>query len=118
MRGQVADFHVDHVVPQNSGGKTEPQNLALSCPFCNNRKWTHTTAVDPETGETVAIFNPRDQIWEDHFHWSDEDPTHLEGKTPSGRATIELLRLNHHKQVAARQFLLELGLFPEPQADR
>ena len=32
------DFHWDHHVPLNAGGKDEARNLVLSCPQCNLRK--------------------------------------------------------------------------------
>jgi hypothetical protein len=35
-RGQVATFPIDHPVPRSSGGRTEPDNLALAWPHCTS----------------------------------------------------------------------------------
>ena len=49
-------MHVEHIHPENGD---DPENLCLSCPNCNLSKATATTAVDPETGQEVPLFNPR-----------------------------------------------------------
>jgi len=36
---QVGDtYHVDHVIPLDRGGSDAPDNLVISCPFCNDSK--------------------------------------------------------------------------------
>jgi 5-methylcytosine-specific restriction endonuclease McrA len=67
--GQVATFHIDHVVPRAAGGSTESSNLALACVSCSLRKLAKQSATDPETGLDVALFNPREQTWIEHFRW-------------------------------------------------
>jgi hypothetical protein len=109
---QVATFPVDHAIPISAGGKTEAENLALACPRCNAAKWIHTSATDPETGETIRLFNPRRDDWSDHFHWSANDVTALEPITPEARVTIDLLDLNSSHRRQVRQWLTVLGLHP------
>jgi 5-methylcytosine-specific restriction endonuclease McrA len=75
---QVATFPVDHVLPVTEGGETVLANLALSCPRCNAGKWKRTTAEDTVSGATVPLFDPRNQLWGEHFRWSEADPTVLE----------------------------------------
>ena len=77
----------EHLIPLASGGSTVEENLWLSCRRCNEFKGRQTRAVDPETSEIVALFNPREQIWDEHFHWND-DGTEIVGLTPTGRATV------------------------------
>lgn len=36
--GQVATFHIDHVIPVVAGGETTAENLALACVSCSLRK--------------------------------------------------------------------------------
>jgi HNH endonuclease len=36
--GQVATFHIDHVIPVVAGGETTSENLALACVSCSLRK--------------------------------------------------------------------------------
>ena len=66
-RGQVGRFPVDHILPRSRGGRTVLANLALACPHCNARKWAFTDMTDPITGDAAPLFNPRSQIWSDHF---------------------------------------------------
>jgi len=109
---QVATFPVDHVVPIAVGGKTKLANLALACPRCNAAKWTHTEAADPASGETTRLFDPRRDHWSDHFHWSADDPTWLESRSASARATAELLDLNSQHRRQVRRWLIVLGIHP------
>lgn len=64
---QEATFHVDHVVPRVVGGATSFENLALACVSCSLRKGARTTAIEPTTGDTAALFHPRVHVWTDHF---------------------------------------------------
>ena len=50
---------IDHVVPRSDAGGDEVDNLALACRNCNERRGNRSEAVDPQTGETVALFDPR-----------------------------------------------------------
>jgi 5-methylcytosine-specific restriction endonuclease McrA len=59
--GQVATFHVDHIIPVVAGGAATPENLALACVSCSLRKGARQEIQDLETGETVLVFNPRQQ---------------------------------------------------------
>jgi 5-methylcytosine-specific restriction endonuclease McrA len=36
--GQVATFHIDHIIPEIVGGSTTEANLALTCVSCSLRK--------------------------------------------------------------------------------
>jgi hypothetical protein len=112
--GQVGRFPIDHVVPRSLGGPTALDNLALSCPSCNSHKWAHTTAHDAATAADVPLFNPRTQEWSDHFHWSAQSPVVLEGKTPTGRATVVALQMNHPEMVLVRTLLRRLGIVFDP----
>jgi hypothetical protein len=112
-RGQVATFPIDHVAPRSQGGATALDNLALSCPHCNGHKWMHADGIDPISGQTQPLFNPRGQFWDEHFEWSSASSGVLQGKTTSGRATIARLQMNHATMIDLRQLLAALGLFPE-----
>jgi hypothetical protein len=100
-------LEVDHIAPEARGGSTTLDNLALCCRSCNLHKYTKTAAVDPISGETVPLFNPRIQPWLEHFTL-DRYTGAILGLTPTGRATVEALVLNFHRALAARQLLLDL----------
>lgn len=107
--GQVATFHIDHVVPVAAGGLTTPDNLALACVSCSLRKGARQNLKDPETGEMASIFNPRQQRWKEHFAWND---VQLFGLTATGRATVEALSLNRPIMLAIRSEEKLLGRHP------
>lgn len=105
-------YGVEHIEPRAAGGGDDPENLAWSCQGCNNSKGTATEAVDPVVGEPVRLFHPRRDSWKDHFAW-DDTFTHVVGLSPTGRATIERLRLNRPGLVALRRLLREVGEHPQ-----
>jgi 5-methylcytosine-specific restriction endonuclease McrA len=108
-------FSVDDIVPRVRGGNSRLSNLAYSCQACNNHKYISTTALDPVSGETVPLYNPRHHLWRDHFTWS-EDSVRLVGLTPIGRAAIDRLRLNRPSVVNLRRLLLAVGQHPPREA--
>lgn len=104
-------LHLDHIVPLARGGDDAEENLWLACPLCNLHKGMRTTAPDPESGSEVHFFNPRTQRWREHFTLAQEN-TVIVGITPTGRATVEALKLNLPAQVEARKWWGELGQYP------
>jgi len=66
------DFTVDHIVPQARGGSKRLTNLCWCCFWCNSYKQVRTQVRDPRTGQMVALFHPRQDIWQDHFRWSND----------------------------------------------
>ncbi len=105
-------LEIDHIIPQSKGGPDEETNLWLACPTCNRHKSDKTHAVDPETDETVPLFNPRTQNWFEHFRWSG-DGVYVIGLTPTGRATVITLRLSDHPyRLTARRMWINAGWHP------
>ena len=104
-------FAIEHIIPFVSGGKTVLSNLAFACQGCNGHKFTFTTGRDPITHQAAALFNPRKQKWSEHFIWND-DFTLIIGKTPTGRATVELLQLNREVCINLRRALFAFGKHP------
>jgi hypothetical protein len=104
-------MEIDHIVPEALGGVTVEGNLWLACSFCNSSKGVRVAALDPVTGEMVALFNPRTQSWPDHFVWAG-DGTMIAGRTPTGRATVVALRLNRMPLVRAREMWVKAGWHP------
>ncbi len=100
-------FEPDHVRASQHGGRTKADNLAFACFRCNRLKGPNLTSVDPLTDNVVLLFNPRTQIWSEHFV--------LEGAiirplTPE-RATVSLLVLNNDERIFERHQLIALGLY-------
>jgi hypothetical protein len=103
-------FELEHVHPRARGGSDEHENLALACRSCNLHKADAVDGRDPVETKTAPLFNPRRNIWGEHF--SVQADGIILGKTAVGRATIERLRMNSSVQVEARQQWLKLKLFP------
>lgn len=106
-----APLSFDHIIPVAAGGLTRRENLWLACRTCNEQKGARTNAGDPETGEVTPIFNPRVQIWSEHFAWS-EDGISVIGLTATGRATVVALQLNRNKLQSARRRWVQAGWHP------
>jgi hypothetical protein len=104
-------FEVDHIRPEKKGGLTASGNLALSCPLCNGYKGARTHGRDPETGRDVPLFHPRRQNWFRHFRWAGDQQT-IEGRTQSGRATVEAMQLNNPNLLRLRAIWLVIGSSP------
>ncbi len=104
-------FAVEHIQPRSAGGSDDFDNLAWSCDHCNGHKAAAMHVIDPVTGASVPLYNPRQDRWADHFFWA-EDQVTLIGKTPTGRATISRLQLNRESTVEARRLSILWGLHP------
>ncbi|MBW4671846.1 MAG: HNH endonuclease [Cyanomargarita calcarea GSE-NOS-MK-12-04C] len=89
----MARLEIEHIIPISKGGSNDESNLWLGCPLCNGYKSDKTTGIDPETEDIVKLFNPRTQVWSEHFCWT-EDGLRIVGKTPTGRATVVVLHLS------------------------
>ena len=85
-------FHIDHVIARQhlDGEIDDPKALALACNRCSAYKGTNLTSIDPTTKETVSLFNPRQDTWQDHFRL---DGREITGLTATGRATTRLLNI-------------------------
>lgn len=97
-------------MPLKHQGQTVSHNLALACLECNRYKGSDIAAIDPISGEITPLFNPRVQAWAEHFML--QDNARITGLTPTGRATVVLLRLNDPKRVIQRQILVATKRYP------
>ena len=98
----------DHIRAIKHDGPTELGNLCWACARCNDYKGSDASAFIPGTDQLARLFNPRSDVWDDHFWW---DGPVLQGKTGIAQATIALLKINSDRRLIYRQFLMEDGLF-------
>ena len=96
----LISFHIEHIVSRQHGGSDEPGTVALACDRCNAYKGPNLTSLDPDTNAIVPLFNPRQDIWGDHFFVRDGRIT---GLTPKGCATVRLLNMNAPRRVELRE---------------
>ncbi len=64
-------LEIEHIVPEAHGGPTRRANLWAVCRYCNLLKSDRVATLDPETGSSAPLFNPREQRWSEHFAWID-----------------------------------------------
>ena len=101
---------LDHIIARQHRGSTAPDNLALCCGQCNRFKGPNIATLDPADGALTRLFNPRVDLWSDHFRY---DGAMLVGVTAVGRSTAELLAINLLLRVRSRVALIEAGFsFP------
>ncbi|MBW4593385.1 MAG: HNH endonuclease [Brasilonema angustatum HA4187-MV1] len=105
----IYTHEIDHIIAVKHGGETTADNLALSCLSCNRHKGSDFATIDQVTKEIVPLFNPRRQVWDEHFYIENAK---IEGKTQIGQATAKLLRFNLPNRVLERQILMSQGQYP------
>jgi hypothetical protein len=102
-------FEMEHIIAEKHDGKSEAENLALACPYCNRYKGSDLGSLDPESGELVPFFNPRSQIWEEHFVLNGAEIVPL---TAEGRVTVKIFQLNDADRLLERQLLIKVNRYP------
>lgn len=103
-------LEIEHIVPRSAGGPTELKNLALACSHCNRHKAARQKGTDPQTGTDVRLFNPRIDTWAAHFLLNRETGE-IEGQTPIGRTTVEILQMNAEQPIQTRRNLIKIWDF-------
>ncbi len=106
---------VDHILAEKHGGDMTLDNLAYACFQCNRYKGTDLTSLDPHTNEVTRLFHPRTQPWDHHFSLTADGM--ITPRTPEGRATARLLRLNAPERVQTRADLIIAGLLTPTMQD-
>ena len=109
LRQEYCEFahHLEHIVARQHLPADNLDNLALACHFCNRKKGPNLAGIDPMTSQITVLFHPRRDSWDAHFRWN--GPL-IEGLSPVGRATVNVLALNDGKRMRLRLQLLEKGL--------
>ncbi len=102
-------FEVDHIIAEKHRGKTQADNLCLSCLDCNRCKGSDFATFDPDSGDIALLFNPRQDRWTDHFRLNGAE---IEPLTPQGRVTVFLLHLNDEARLNERAALIAAGRYP------
>jgi len=108
QRDSLLPHAIDHIRAEKHRGETSLENLCWACAQCNAAKGPNIAGYDPKTDDVTVLFNPRTQDWSEHFEWKGGS---LVGKTPVGRATIEVLSINAPERVEHRRLLIETGRF-------
>jgi 5-methylcytosine-specific restriction endonuclease McrA len=100
-------FHVEHIIARQHRGPDNPDNLALACHLCNSKKGPNLSGIDPATGELTRLFNPRADVWNEHFRL--EESGFIMRLTPIGRTTVYVFGMNTDIRIQIRLGIAQLG---------
>ncbi|WP_438006242.1 HNH endonuclease [Sorangium sp. So ce321] len=101
---------IDHIIGRQHCGSDDVSNLCLCCIRCNLKKGPKFASIDPETRLVVPLYHPRHPSWGEHFAAASNGS--INGLTAEGRATVQLLDMNHEDRARLRAFLLRRGRHP------
>lgn len=104
---------IEHIISLKHGGPSEPENLALSCVFCNRNKGSDIASVTADSNKLVRFYNPRTDIWSEHFRLNGVIITPL---TEIGDVTARILQLNNEERMTERQVLAKARRYPSEAA--
>ena len=93
-------FQVEHIVARQHRGQSDESNLAIACARCNRHKGPNLSGIDPQTDELTRLFNPRIDLWTEHF-LTDVDGL-IQGLTAIGRTTVYVLSMNATRRIELR----------------
>lgn len=102
-------LQIEHIVARKHHGSDEFDNLALACFSCNNHRGSNLSGIDPVSGEMTRLFHPRSDDWRTEFEL---EGALIVGKTPIGRATVDVLAMNLPYRVELRRALIDEGVYP------
>ena len=105
-------FHVEHIIARQHRGTDDLDNLALACHHCNNKKGPNLSGLDPNTAAITRLFNPRTDLWEDHFRL--DTSGRISGLTAIGRTTAYVLGMNADIRIQIRREMLRLETAENP----
>ncbi len=103
---EISGFlEVDHFLPKSSFPflMQDPENLVLSCPFCNQSKGNYLPKTDNE-----RLLHPRKDNYPSHMR--ELETGELVPITDRGRLTIDILKLNRKPLVLWRREQHQLRL--------
>lgn len=104
---------IDRIISLKHDGSTMADNLAYACAVCNRQKGSDLGSIDRNTGELVRFFNPRIDLWSDHF---DLKGAVIQPRTDIGEATARILDFNSNSRVMERQILVTEERYPSEAA--
>jgi hypothetical protein len=100
---------IDHIISLKHNGQDILFNLALSCYYCNRFKGTDIGSI--YQGEFIRFYNPRIDIWQEHFEMDLGNAT-IQPLSPIGEVTASILGFNQVDRIIERQILIASNKYP------
>ena len=109
---------VDHIISEKHGGSTDAENLAYACMNCNRNKGSDvgSIVVPLESSVFSRFFNPRTDLWYEHFSIDTFSKVTIVPLSDIGAVTIRILKINSSESLLERQALQEIDRYPTPEA--
>jgi hypothetical protein len=98
---------IDHIRSLKHGGLTETSNLAFACQPCNRNKGSDLGSIPAHSKVLIRFFNPRFDIWSDHFRVNPHGE--ILPLSEIGEVTATIFRFNDSDRVVERAGLIEIG---------
>ncbi len=98
---------IDHIISTKHGGINHINNLALAFSLCNRSKGTDLGSL--YEGHLIRFYNPRIDIWAEHFRLDD---AFIQPLTPIGEVTVKIFGINTVDRIIERQIYIEAGKYP------
>lgn len=112
---RLSGCQVDHIISLKHGGATTASNLCYACIFCNLQKGTDLGSINWQTGELIRFFNPRRDLWGEHFQLNG---AFIQAITDIGEVTARILDFNNSERIIERQLLIEISRYPSIVAQK
>lgn len=111
---------VDHIISEKHGGLTNADNLAFACTACNRNKGSDVGSIvlPLSSGVFSRFFNPRMDLWHEHFRLAGADGVHIVPLSNIGEVTARILGFNAPERLLERQTLREIDRYPTIEAVR
>lgn len=103
----------DHIISIKHGGETTAENLAYACLYCNLNKGADLGSIIWRTGDLVRFFNPRRELWSEHFRL---EGAMIQSLTDIGEVTARILQFNSSDRLLERQLLIDANRYPSINA--
>ncbi len=100
-------FPIDHIIARQHGGRTEPDNLCLSCYRCNSHKGPNIASIDSDTEEMVPLFTPAKKLA--RTFRVERQPPSVVRRWSCDRCAAAI---NHPDYILLRESLMVEGTFP------
>lgn len=109
---------VDHIISEKHGGLTEADNLAFACASCNRSKGSDVGSIvmPLSSGIFSRFFNPRKDLWHEHFRLDDSDGISIIPLSSIGEVTARILGFNNTERLLERQALCDINRYPTVEA--
>lgn len=105
---------IDHIISEKHGGPTIEDNLAYACMICNRNKGSDVGSIVSlqNSSSFSRFFNPRIDLWYEHFQLSLEDRITILPISDIGEVTVRIFKFNEYERLLERQTLRDLNRYP------